>query len=80
MFELENYLSNVMDANKDGFKKVNGKWFRSFAFGLLYQKGFNSQVSELRFKVPPMRSYVDRTLLYSLIRKTGEAGNRSCNP
>ena len=38
-------------------------------------------MSELGFKVPPtMRQYGDWTSVKSLIRKTGEAGDGSCNP
>ena len=38
-------------------------------------------MSELGFNVPPTtRSYGDGTSVESLIRKTGEAGDRSCDP
>ena len=38
-------------------------------------------MSELGFNVPPTtRSYGDGTSVSSLIRKTGEAGDRSCDP
>ena len=38
-------------------------------------------MSELWFNVPPtMRSYGDGTSVSSLIRKTGESGDQSCDP
>ena len=68
---VQNHLATMFLLGRNWSKHVKQAWLHKH----------HQWVSELGFNVPPTtRSYGDGTTVESLIRKTGEAGDQSCDP